>query len=127
MIRLLPGSVSGIYDFPYGLNLGFFFRHQSGDTWEPLVDLVEVVPQGGVIFGLPRGSYRLPSQNILDLRIEKQLAMLSGQFRLTVDIFNVMNAAYVTSVDPSWGYDSYGQPTSFVDPRRIRLGLRYTF
>jgi outer membrane receptor protein involved in Fe transport len=119
---------SGIYDFPYGLNLGFFFRHQSGDTWAPLVDLRDTVnPPGVVIFGLPRGSYRLPSQNILDLRIEKQLAMLGGQFRLTVDIFNVMNAAYVTSVNPHWGNDSYGQPTTFVDPREILLGLRYTF
>ena len=85
------------------------------------------VPQGGMIFGLPRGSYRLPSQNILDLRIEKQFAMLSGQFRLTADIFNVFNAGTVTGVDPYWGYDNYGQPTSFVDPRKIRLGLRYTF
>ena len=83
--------------------------------------------QGGVIFGLPRGSYRLPSQNTLDLRIEKEFAMLSGQFRLAVDIFNVFNSGTVNAVEPTWEYDRYGQPISFVDPRRIRLGLRYTF
>ena len=118
---------SGIYNLPYGLNLGFFYRHESGDTWEPLVELHDVVEQGGVIFGLPRGSYRLPSQNILDLRIEKQFEILSGQFRITADIFNVFNAAYVTSVEADWESDSYGQPTSFTGPRVIRLGLRYTF
>lgn len=118
---------SGIYDLPYGLNLGFFFRHQSGDTWEPLVSLERIVNQGGNFFGLPRGSYRFPSQNILDLRVEKQVAMLNGQFHFTADIFNVLNSACVTSVGRVWGKKNYGQPTSFVGPRQIQLGLRYTF
>jgi outer membrane receptor protein involved in Fe transport len=120
-------KVSGIYNLPYGLNLGFFFRHQSGDTWEPLVDLDRKVNQGGVIFGLPRGTFRLPSENILDLRVEKQFPMLSGQLRITADIFNVLNTAYVTSVETFWDAENYGQPTSFAEPRQIRLGLRYTF
>ncbi len=120
---------SGIYNLPYGLNLGFFFRHESGDTWEPLVEVPQGIVQqeGLVIFGLPRGSFRLPSQNTLDLRIEKQFAISSGQFRLTADVFNVFNAGTAVDVERTWDADNYGQPTSFVGPRQIRLGLRYTF
>jgi hypothetical protein len=83
--------------------------------------------EGVVIFGLPRGSYRLPSQNTLDLRIEKQFEMLNGQFGIAADIFNVFNAGTVNAVQASWGYDDHGEPTSFVEPRVIRLGLRNTF
>jgi hypothetical protein len=120
---------SGIYNVPYGLNLGWFFRHQSGDTWEPLVDLpFELVNQYDVvIFGLPRGSNRLPSQNTLDLRLEKQFSILNGQFRITADIFNVFNSGTITGVEANWSYDNFGEPISFVDSRQIHLGLRYTF
>jgi hypothetical protein len=118
---------SGIYDLPYGLNVGFFYWHESGDTWEPLVSLENVVNQGGEIFGLPRGSFRLPSQNILDLRIEKEFEMIGGQFRITADIFNALNEGYATAVETLWGTENYGQPIDFIGPRQIRLGLRYTF
>jgi hypothetical protein len=117
---------SGIYNLPYGLNLGWFFRHQSGDTWEPLVELSPDLG-GVVIFGLPRGSNRLPSQNTLDLRVEKQFPIFTGQIRITADIFNVLNAGTVTAVEPTWELENYGQPIEFVGPRVIRLGLRYTF
>ena len=121
-------KLSGIYNLPYGLNLGFFYWHESGDTWEPLVSLDGIVNQGGEFFGLPRGSYRLPSQNILDIRIEKQFEIINGQqFRITADIFNALNAGTVTEVETHWDYDNYGEPIGFVEPRQIRLGLRYTF
>lgn len=118
---------SGIYNLPYGMNVGFFYWHESGDTWEPRVLLDGIVNQGGEIFGLPRGSFRLPSQNILDLRIDKEFEMISGQFRLTADIFNVLNSGAATAVETEWELRRYGQPTEFVRPREIRLGLRYTF
>jgi hypothetical protein len=119
---------SGIYNFPYGMNLGFFFWHESGDSWEPLLVLPDkVLNQYVEIFGLPRGTFRLPSQNILDLRIEKQFEMIGGQFRITADIFNALNAGTVTDVQRFWAEEDYGQPIDFVGPREIRLGLRYTF
>lgn len=119
---------SGIYDLPYGMNVGFFFWHESGDTWEPLVRLDGIVNQPDVtIFGLPRGSFRLPSENILDLRVEKQFDLIGGQFHITADIFNALNAGYATDVERVWDEANYGQPTGFVAPREIRLGLRYSF
>ncbi len=120
-------KIAGVYAFPWGFNAGWFFRHQSGDTWTPRV-LVRGLNQGPFrIFGLPRGSNRLPSQDILDLRLEKQFSIYDGQLRLTADIFNVFNSAYVTAVNDRFGADSFGQPTGLTPPRAIRLGLRYTF
>ena len=50
------------------------------------------------ILGLPLGSNRLPSTNILDLRVEKEFPIHTGQLRITADIFNVFNSSYVTSM-----------------------------
>jgi hypothetical protein len=118
---------SGVYNFPYGFDIGFFYSHETGDTWEPLVEIGDIVNQGGWILGLPRGSYRLPSQNNLDLRVEKEFAISGGQFRLSADIFNALNKGDATEIDADWGSDTYGQPMNFVPPREIRLGIRYTF
>lgn len=120
-------KIAGTYAFPWGVNTGWFFRHQSGDTWTPRV-LVRGFNQGPFrILGLPRGSNRLPSQNILDLRVEKQFPLYNGQLRFTADIFNVFNSAYVTAIEDRYEFDSFGQPTELTPPRTIRLGLRYTF
>jgi hypothetical protein len=120
---------SGVYDLPYRMNLGWFFRHQSGDTWEPLIEIPQALVNRYpvIIFGLQRGSYRLPSQNTLDLRVEKQFPVFNGRFRITADIFNLFNAGTVNGVEVNSNNENYGKPISFVEPRQIHLGLRYTF
>jgi outer membrane receptor protein involved in Fe transport len=120
-------KIAGIYSFPQGFNTGWFLRHQSGDTWTPTV-LVRGLNQGPFrIFGLPRGSNRLPSQTILDLRVEKQFQIYSGQIRLTADISNLFNSAYTTAVNDHFESHSFGDPTDVTAPRSVRIGLRYTF
>jgi hypothetical protein len=120
-------KISGVYELPWGFNTAWFFRHQSGDTWTPLVRVTGYIPKRFRIFGLPRGSNRLPSQNILDLRIEKLFALYGGQLRFTADIFNLFNSAYATAVDDRVESDSLGEPITLTAPRTIRLGIRYTF
>ena len=123
----LAWKVVGSYNFPWGINTGFFFRHESGDTWAPTIS-IRGLDQGPVrVFGLPRGINRLPSRNILDLRMEKEFGLFNGQLRFTADIFNLLNAATVTSVQERFEAPDFGQPIGFTDPRAIRLGLRYTF
>jgi hypothetical protein len=120
-------KIFGGYQFPWGINSSFFFRHESGDTWTPLIR-VGGLNQGNVnIFGLSRGSNRFPSRNILDLRAEKAFSIHNGQLRFTADIFNVFNTAYVLNVNRVFGRPNFEQPTAFTSPREIRLGLRYTF
>lgn len=120
-------KIAGVYTFPGGFNAGWFLRHQSGDTWTPRV-LVQGLKQGAFrIFGLPRGSNRLPSQTLLDVRIEKQFSIYQNQLRFTADIFNVFNNAYATAVNDRYDTPSFGEPTDLTQPRAVRLGIRYTF
>ncbi len=120
-------KVAGTYRFPWGFNTGWFFRHESGDTWTPTV-LVRLEGQRPFrILGLPRGSNRLPATNILDLRVEKEFPIHTGQLRITADIFNVFNSAYVTEVNSSFESPDFGEPFGVTAPRSISLGLRYTF
>ncbi len=120
-------KIFGGYEFPWGISSSFFFRHESGDTWTPLVRYIGL-NQGRVdIFGLPRGSNRFPSRNILDLRAEKAFPIHFGQLRFTVDIFNVFNSAYVLDVNRVFNRPGFEQPTAFTSPREVRVGMRYTF
>ena len=92
-------KVVGTYTFPWGFNTGWFFHHESGDTWTPTILVEKVNERPFRIFALPRGVYRLPSYNVLDMRVEKTFPLADGQIGFAVDIFNVFNSAYVTAVD----------------------------
>lgn len=117
----------GTYKLPLGFNTGWYFRHASGDRWAPIIlpRSTVMIQRPGFILLLPRGTYQLPSTNILDLRVEKEFQLSQGQFRVTADIFNLFNAATVTQVDNFYPYQ--GEPYGFTDARTVQLGFRYTF
>lgn len=124
----LAWKVAGTYSFRWGINTGWFLHHESGDTWTPLIWLpYDLVNEDVSVFGLPRGAYRLPSQTLLDLRVEKCVPISHGELRFTVDIFNVFNSAFVTSVNDDFDSPTYSTPLGYTDPQSINLGLRYTF
>jgi Carboxypeptidase regulatory-like domain/TonB dependent receptor-like, beta-barrel len=125
--RTVSWKVVGTYLFPWGFNTGFYFRHESGNTWTPTTT-VTGLNQGPVgIFLEPSGSRRLPSRNLLDMRVEKEFPISSGQLRLTLDVFNVFNSSYVLGVDSGYLSPNFGQPTDYNQPRQIQVGVRYTF
>jgi len=123
--RPLSWKIAGTYPLPWGFNAGWYLRHESGNTWQAYID-VPGTPFGRV-FGEPAGSRRLPSRNLMDLRFEKGFPVYSGQLRWTIDVFNLFNTAYVTGVDDQFESDTFGQPWGYNDPRKIQLGIRYTF
>jgi hypothetical protein len=125
--RTTSWKILGTYRLPFGFDAGFFLRHTSGGTWAATVP-VRVVNQSNVrIFGEPAGSRRLPSQTLMDLRFEKEFGIRSGQLRFTIDVFNVFNSAYALAVENRFESRNFGLPLSFNEPRRMRVGIRYTF
>jgi hypothetical protein len=124
----LEWKIYGTYNLPWGFNTGWFFRHHNGDTWAATGQLPrEVVGYRPRILLEPLGSQRLPSQNNLDLRVEKGVPLHNGQLLLTADIFNLFNTADVTAVDDHFGDPTFGTPIGYTNPRSIRLGLRCSF
>ena len=124
-----------------------FYRNVSGRTYTPFAQLSSTQ-----IAGLPssswrrpllasRGSYRLPKESILDLRIEKILKVGSRGDRigLAVDITNTLNRTVITSAQtrfPSVGVTTpsgqsatvlFGGPSLINAPRQLQLTARWSF
>lgn len=104
-------------------NLGYF----SGKPWAGTT-LVSVPqnPQQQRILVESRGSRRLSSQTLLDVRLSKMIARGTGKrIELVVDVLNVLNnTAEESLVSDNIASPNFGKPNSFVDPRRAMLGIR---
>jgi len=127
--RTINWKITGTYELPWGFNTGFYFRHESGGAWTPSGVIPPDVTNRGYESVLlePLGSRRIPSRNVLDLRVEKQFPVYNGQIRFTADIFNVFNSDAFLTVNSFFGSPTFGEPGSFIQPRRMRVGIRYTF
>jgi hypothetical protein len=121
MFRLM-GSV----DVPRtGLVIAGNLQHFSGKPWAATAQVG--LPQGDVRILLEsRGSRRLSSQTLLDLRISRTMNVgFGGTLELLVDVLNALNTAAEEGIATDNLFSAqFGQPTSFVDPRRAMLGVR---
>ena len=74
----------------------------------------------------PRGSRRLSSQSLLDVRVSRSMPVgRVGQVELLLDLFNVLN----DTADESLATDNlfspnFARPIVFMDPRRAMLSVR---
>ncbi len=116
--------VMGTFDlagFGVGANLQYF----SGKPWAATAQVA--LPQGDQRILLePRGSRRLSSQLLLDLRMSKKIsARRTGQIELLADVLNVLNdTAEESLATVNLFSPNFVQPTTFIDPRRAMLGMR---
>jgi hypothetical protein len=97
----------------------------SGKPWAAATQVQ--LPQGSRRILLERrGSRRLSSQSLLDLRFSKAIhAWSSARVELTADILNGLNAKAeeaLASDNPSSA--TFRLPMQFIDPRRAMLGVR---
>jgi hypothetical protein len=111
-----------------GLVIAANLQHFSGKPWAATAQVG--LPQGDVRILLePRGSRRLSSQTLLDLRMSRTMDVgLGGSLELLVDVLNALNTAAEEGIATDNLFSAqFGQPTSFVDPRRAMLGVRLNF
>jgi outer membrane receptor protein involved in Fe transport len=119
-------KMHGFYTLPWEILSSFYYRHFTGDTWTPIIGFR--FPEENIfLFGLPRGSNRLPSRDIVDVRLEKAFSIYQGDLRLTVDVFNLFNTGYIVDVDTEQFNETFGETQRFTSPREVRLGVRYKF
>jgi hypothetical protein len=106
-------------------------QHFSGKPWAATT--VVALPQNREqrILLEPRGSRRLSSQTLLDLRLSRAFpAGRLGRLELLVDVLNALNETaeegivtdVLTATIPR--VPTYGMPNVFVDPRRAMVGVR---
>jgi hypothetical protein len=97
----------------------------SGKPWAASTQIA--LPQGDTRILLePRGSRRLSSQTLLDLRLSRAVPGGSvGRLELLVDVLNAFNRATEEGLATDNLYSpAFGKATVFVDPRRVMLGAR---
>jgi hypothetical protein len=99
-------------------------QHFSGKPWTATAQVS--LPQGDQrILIEPRGSRRLPSQSLLDLRVSRMLGVGAGRVELLLDVLNLLNdtAGEALATDNLFS-PNFGQPVVFMDPRRAMVSVR---
>ena len=97
----------------------------SGKPWASTAQVV--LPQGDQRILLePRGSRRLSSQSLLDVRVSRTIRFGgAGRIDLLLDVLNALNdTAEEGLATENLFSTNFGQPTSFMDPRRAMVGVR---
>lgn len=121
------------------VSLNTYYRGISGATYTPVANVSGRSSSlnwfgSANIFVAPRGSERLETQHIVDLRAEKVFNVDVHRFGVFVDVGNLFNNDTVTAVQtrvPSReisGFDVlYQSPTSLISARQITIGGRWSF
>jgi hypothetical protein len=124
-------KIDGIYELPWKLSTSVNFQHYTGFPFQP-TELFQVPNGQGVNVGesvilQPAGVQRLPSVNMLNLRLSREF-VIQDRWHLTptADFFNVTNAQTVIGEVPSYG-SLYLFPYATINPYATRFGLRVTF
>lgn len=111
-----------------GVLVGASFQHLTGKPWAATT-LVRL-PQGTLrVFLEPRGSQRLSSQTLLDLRVSK-IFRFGGTRKLEflADLLNLLNeTAEEGVVTDNLFSPNFARANQFVDPRRVMLGVKVDF
>jgi hypothetical protein len=113
-----------------GFVLAANLQQFSGKPWTAAAQIT--LPQGAQRVLLePRGARRLSSQTLLDLRLSRAITLgRLGRIDLLLDVLNLLNdsaeesLATETLMTETVFSPTFGQPVSFVDPRRAMLGVR---
>ena len=120
----------GSVDVPRtGVIVSANFQYFSGKPWMATAQVAlpqnNQQPQQRILLE-SRGSRRLSSQSLLDLRVSRTISLGNlGRIELLLDVLNALNdTAEEGLVTDNLFSANFGQPTSFMDPRRAMVGVR---
>jgi len=108
-----------------GLVVAASVERFSGKPWAASAQVA--LPQGDQRVLLePRGSRRLSSQSLLDLRVSRPITLRGvGRVELILDVLNALNETAEEGVATDNLFSpNFGQAVAFVDPRRAMLSAK---
>ena len=71
--------------------------------------------------------YRLPSVTSLDLRVGKEVQLMRTRFSIDIDVFNALNTNTVLGRQFDLRVSTANNVQEIMNPRVLRLGLRFNF
>jgi hypothetical protein len=121
MFRVMGSVDIGSTGFVLAGNL----QHVSGKPWAATAQVA--LPQGDQRILLePRGSRRMSTQSLLDLRLSRLIHVgRQSSVELLIDVLNTLDdtAAEALATDNLFS-QNFGQSALFMDPRRAMLSVR---
>jgi hypothetical protein len=118
--------VMGTVDVPHtGVVIAANLECFSGKPWAATAQIPLLQGTQRILLE-PRGSRRLSSQSLLNVRVSKSIAGARwGRIELLFDVLNALNdTAEEALASDVLGSLTFGKPTVFMDPRRAMLGVR---
>ena len=116
----------GSYELPWEISTSASVRMTKGEPYGRTGNTTGLT-QGTVNLTLePIGTFFYPTVRLLDLRFSKSFRLASTKLEGLVDIFNVNNSPAILSVNTQTGA-SFGNVLTTVNPRIVRLGVRWSF
>ena len=136
-------KVDSSYELPLKIGTSVNFQHYTGLPIQPVEifggntttnpPVSKGLNQGSeTVILQPAGITRLPSVNMLNLRISREF-ILNDRWHMipVIDFFNVTNGQTVVGennfLDPNPANNTYLKPFLTIDPFVTRFGLRFTF
>ena len=100
-------------------------QYLSGKPWAKTALINPNEPARPVLIE-PRGTERLSSQTLLDLRISRPFRLHDvGRVELRLDVLNLLNDTAEESIRSDvYNAATMGQANIFIDPRRAMLSVR---
>jgi Carboxypeptidase regulatory-like domain len=134
-------KASAAYSLPWDVNLSGSFSAIPGPSVSANYTVTSTVagrPIVGNVSGaassvinlIQPGTVFLDYQNRLDLRVGKTLRFDSRRIQVYADMFNVLNAGTVLTVNQTYaasGTNAWLTPTTIVDGRYVRFGMQLNF
>jgi hypothetical protein len=128
-------KLQGTYRIPVlnGIYVGGVYRYLTGNAWGRLADIRDLDQGSETVRIENRGTRRVDAANYLDFRLETAFPVggPSRSLGVFLDIFNINNQGVADSDSsrPVQDYSgsSFGDPRVWINPRTLRLGVRFQF
>jgi len=121
-------KIIGRYELPLGIGVSGSYKLQSGRQWGRTISVGLTNAGTETVRVEPANARRAPNVGIFDIRLDKSFRLPARAGRITgiLDVFNLTNTGTVTNFRITTG-SRFQEVIALLDPRIIRLGLRYEF
>jgi hypothetical protein len=115
----------GRYTLPFDIGVSGSWKLQSGVQWGRTVSVNFPGDGNRTVRVEPSNANRAPAVSIIDFRFDKSFRIRNTRLTGMVDIFNASNDGTVTAFRQTTV--NYQEVTGILDPRVVRVGLKFTF
>jgi len=116
----------GRYVAPFDIGISGSYKLQSGRQWGRSISVTLPTAGAETIRVEPVTAHRAPNVAIFDMRLDKSFRFAGHRVTAMADVFNLTNSGVPVTFRTASAV-SFQEVTALLDPRIVRLGLRFEF